>query len=404
VNNLKETGGEGFDHFDFWKRSLYTGTAAKLLTQRLGMVQQEEAFLGGLLQDVGMMALHETLQDEYTPVLQQVGRRHHELSGAETQTLQLTHAEVGRVLAESWGLPPLLSACIGHHEAPEQAEASVRPVVRCVALGNDVAEVFMNEEAGVDAINDYYDHAEAWCNLSPAEAEPLLKRIHKSVIELRGLFDLPVGDLRNPDVILTKANEALMQMSLQSHRLSSELQQRNRQLQMMAETDSLTGVMNRGRFNEVLAAAFAEATAQRPLSLLFLDADHFKAINDSYGHPAGDRVLVELARLLSEQSNEDAAVARYGGEEFAIVMPRTDRRAASIRAEQLRQMIAAADIDCGEGTCLQVTASIGVATHDGGFFKAVDQLIKAADQGVYAAKASGRNCVRIFTPRPKVAA
>ena len=136
---------------------------------------------------------------------------------------------------------------------------------------------------------------------------------------------------------------------------------------------------------------------------MFLDADHFKSFNDSYGHPTGDRVLVQLASTLKEAIGEveHGLVCRYGGEEFACILPGTDRRTAAMIAENARRMIEQSSVESDDGQPLRITASIGVACFDGSVFKRAEQLIKAADQGVYAAKACGRNCVRIFTPRPK---
>lgn len=141
-----------------------------------------------------------------------------------------------------------------------------------------------------------------------------------------------------------------------------------------------------------------------PVSLLFVDADKFKSFNDTYGHLIGDRVLIELAAIFKKVAPEGSLVARYGGEEFAIVLPRINRIHAAQIAENVRRFVQETPILTDDGQSLKVTVSIGVATHDRTFFDRVDQFIKAADQGVYAAKASGRNCVRVFTPKPKAPA
>jgi diguanylate cyclase (GGDEF)-like protein len=137
--------------------------------------------------------------------------------------------------------------------------------------------------------------------------------------------------------------------------------------------------------------------------VIFMDVDHFKKFNDTYGHPTGDRVLVEVASVLKKAIPEPSLVARYGGEEFAAVMPATDRITAAAIAETTRKLIQSHTVENDEGQPLSVTASIGVATFDGQFFNRPEQLLKAADQGVYAAKNSGRNAVRIFTPKPAAA-
>ncbi|WP_432799387.1 sensor domain-containing diguanylate cyclase [Poriferisphaera sp. WC338] len=402
VNNLQGAGGDGFNHLRYWKRSIYAAAAAKHFTKLKGLVQQEEAFLGGLLQDLGMLALNQTLGSEYTAIMTEAGDSHCKLFELERDTLKLTHAEVGEALAASWKLPPLLVAPIKYHENPDEAVGDVKLFVQCVALGSIVAEIYINDGDG-HALEKYYRLAKAWLDLSQEDAEPQLKEIHTQTNELKRLFDLQTDDLGNPDEILAKANDALMNITLAAQQQHDQLQQQNKKLVNQVNTDSLTGVANRRHFNEYISDEYDKTTqgASGPLSVLFLDTDHFKQFNDTYGHPVGDKVLVALSRTLEAVVGERGLVSRYGGEEFAVVLPNTDRIGAAQIAEDMRQAIEKTTVKSDEGKNLHITASIGVAAYDGTFFDKVDKLVKAADQGVYAAKASGRNCVRIFTPRVK---
>lgn len=399
VANLRDQGGDNFDHVAFWRRSLYAATAARTLAKHVGLVQQEEAFLGGLLQDLGMLAMNQTLAEEYTPVLHETGGEHRRLRELEQEMLALDHCVVGKALAEAWHLPPLLVQPIAYHETPEQATEDTRDMVRCVALGNHAADLFMESEPG-GALERFHRLAEKWFEIPDAAADPLLKNIHQQTNEMRRLFDLPTGELGNPDEILAKAHEAMLEITLQAQQHTTELEQRNKQLVEEASTDTLTGVANRRKFNDYIRAQFDKVqTGAGLLSVLFLDVDHFKKFNDSYGHPTGDRVLVEVAATLVSLVEEPGLVARYGGEEFSVILPRMDRRSAAKLAEKIRVGIETTTVMSDENQPLHVTASIGVATYDGNSFSQVDQLVKAADQGVYAAKSSGRNCVRIFAPR-----
>ncbi|MFA9476895.1 HDOD domain-containing protein [Phycisphaerales bacterium AB-hyl4] len=400
ANNLKHSGGEGFDHMGFWKRSLYSATAARVLAGEVSLPQQEETFIAGLLQNLGMFAMNQVLGEEYTRLLIEVGDEHQQLAPLEHEAFDLDHAQVGEALARKWHLPPLLCTAIGNHENPDvvNEDEALHKLIRCVSLGSRAADVFITSNPG-EAMEQYYLDAEQWFDLTDEQAEPLLRTVHTQTNEMRRLFDLPTGPLANPDDILARANEALLQISLQTQQKTSQLQKENRELAEQAWTDSLTGAANRGRFNVFIKEQFERTThGAGPVSLLFLDTDHFKKFNDTYGHQTGDHVLVQLAGLLQNTLPDAAMVARYGGEEFAVVLPETDRRTAARLAEQLRLDIANEPIKADEGEQLQITASIGVATHDGSFFNNVEQLIKAADKGVYAAKDAGRNAVRIFTP------
>jgi diguanylate cyclase (GGDEF)-like protein len=399
VPNLKHSGGDGFDHMAFWRRSLYTAVAARTLARQAGLPQQEEVFLGGLLQDLGMLAMNQALGDDYRKILSTAGVDHNRLWVLEQERFEADHAEIGGALAERWNLPPVLVNPIRFHEQPDSAPEPLRQLVRCIALGNRVAEIFMLEAAG-PSLDLYFAQAQEWLGFSREQAEPLLTASHRNSVEMRSLFDLPTGPLGNPDEILARATDTLLQISLQSQKEAGELQNQNKALTEQAFTDSLTGVANRRRFNEFLADEFKAARdANVPLSILFLDTDHFKLFNDKHGHQLGDRVLVELGALLKKSSPRTALVARYGGEEFAIVLPEINRVAAARCAEQIRALIEASPVENDAGEKLRVTASIGVATLDGPFFERPEQLVKAADQGVYAAKHAGRNCVRVFTPR-----
>jgi diguanylate cyclase (GGDEF)-like protein len=114
----------------------------------------------------------------------------------------------------------------------------------------------------------------------------------------------------------------------------------------------------------------------------------------------GDKVLIAIAKLLQENVPDHALAARYGGEEFGVVIPNLTRPEAAILAETLRGVIEQNPVNFGDNLVLSITASMGVASFDGvSIFKRPEQLIKAADQAVYAAKGSGRNCVRVFAPR-----
>ena len=212
---------------------------------------------------------------------------------------------------------------------------------------------------------------------------------------MRRLFKLPTGNLGNPDQILASANEALMQLTLQS-------QQENIQLISQVSTDALTGASNRRALDEFSKDQFEAATAGTPLSVLFLDIDHFKTFNDTHGHALGDRVLRAVAETLQKATGDQGQVFRYGGEEFALVCPGADGASANDIAERTRQAVADdAQVADDGGTELHVKCSVGVATHSGDTFEVVDLLLKAADQALYDAKSSGRNCVRTHSPRSR---
>jgi diguanylate cyclase (GGDEF)-like protein len=160
-----------------------------------------------------------------------------------------------------------------------------------------------------------------------------------------------------------------------------------------ARTDALTGLWNRMHFGEQLQRVLAEADRyEQPASLVLVDIDHFKRVNDSFGHEAGDTVLKHVARVIQETVRTVDICVRYGGEEIAILMSQTDSSRAVEVAERLRAKIAATPIR-HSGAEITVTASFGVAAYPE-TVKARDQLFPSADKALYIAKHDGRNCVR----------
>lgn len=167
-------------------------------------------------------------------------------------------------------------------------------------------------------------------------------------------------------------------------------------LRELSVTDALTGLPNRRNFDETMEREWHRSMRQRePISLVMIDIDHFKAFNDVYGHPAGDRALRQVATaLLAAVEHEGAMVARYGGEEFAVILPRCDVRCAAAMAETLRQRVAALRIvHRGNRSCGLITISVGASTRTAPDGIDLDDLLLSADQALYRAKARGRNGV-----------
>ncbi|HQT27292.1 MAG TPA: sensor domain-containing diguanylate cyclase, partial [Burkholderiales bacterium] len=174
----------------------------------------------------------------------------------------------------------------------------------------------------------------------------------------------------------------------------SERRMLEEELVHQARTDMLTGLPNRRRFLELAEQELTRAKRYGSLvSILMIDLDEFKSINDIYGHQTGDRVLVKFAEICGKTMRSIDVAGRIGGEEFAVILPETDMIQALDAAERLRQSVASAEMQTEEGSSFSFTASIGVATlspeQDD-----LDSLLGSADQALYEAKRSGRN--RVF--------
>lgn len=400
VSSLAKDKSSGFNHLAYWKRSIFAATAARAIAAKINFVEQEEAFLARLLADIGMLALDRVLGEQYGQIHAGI-QSHHDLVAAERAALGATHAQVGGMLTEMWKLPPMLSVPVAHHHDPENvSDPALRRLTELVALAGRCADVFVDEQAAkpiADVRKLFLDQYK----LPEVDCDAVLADIGKRTKEVAKLFELNIGSAGEYEAILKKANETLIELTLQTQQQSTTLQAQNQQLKEQATTDGLTGLSNRARFDAFLAQQLAAAIeSNKPLSLLMIDLDKFKSINDKHGHPAGDAVLKAVAKLLLGLARKGDLVARYGGEEMSVVLVGANRAAAATYAETLRRTVAAKPVPVGR-TPIPVTASIGVAVFEPGSpIRTPAHLIKAADLAVYNAKHSGRNCVRVLSLKP----
>jgi diguanylate cyclase (GGDEF)-like protein len=184
--------------------------------------------------------------------------------------------------------------------------------------------------------------------------------------------------------------QAVLQRTLELELEKTELLKARDEMRHFAEHDGLSGLLNHRIIVDRLRGEVERSRREgTTLSIIMIDLDHFKRINDGHGHPAGDAALVQLARVLQRSVRSYDWVGRYGGEEFLLIMPGSSFEAARQRAEQLRNAIQAMSIEHAD-LHLHITASFGVAA---GFPTAYDTMLKLADQALYRAKHNGRNCV-----------
>ncbi|GAB1393715.1 hypothetical protein MASR1M60_18790 [Rhodocyclaceae bacterium] len=198
-----------------------------------------------------------------------------------------------------------------------------------------------------------------------------------------------ITSIKMAEAMLESNQERLEELVTQR---TIELAEREAAFQRLSETDMLTGVANRRKFDETLLVETSRAQRHGlPLSLVMIDIDHFKSLNDTYGHQAGDAVLIEFSRLIASNIRVHDFFARWGGEEFIILATTSNCEDTCLFADKLRQLIASyAFPDVGH-----VTASFGVATYLPD--EDIDDFLSRADKALYAAKANGRNRVEVMS-------
>jgi two-component system, cell cycle response regulator len=417
---------QGFDMVGHWRRAVYSATAARQVATlgRIGAADAEEVFVAGLMQDIGMMALHTVMKAEYGAIISAAGTNHHRLPEAERDHLGFDHAEVGAGLAARWRLPTSLIECIRHHhdcqtadqagaESCKQAGDQLINLIRAVILGGYIAGA-LSEEDAPSAIDRFTRCAAVWLKIERCDMGGLMRSVTESATQIAQCLHVDTGEVPDINTVLAQAEDAAVQHHLRIQRETERLRGEYAKLSEQAMTDALTGLGNRHCFDRELAFRFEQARGTGlPLALLVADADKFKDVNDTHGHQAGDAVLVELGARMRSAVGTAGLVCRYGGEEMVVLLgpgADADRSTAATVAESVRLAMADKPVDLravpGSINELTVTMSVGVAVLDSAsssVFTSHAMLMEAADRALYAAKQAGRNCVRVFSPRPRPA-
>ena len=401
LRGRKRTSAAGFDHAAHWRRSLLCAIAGRLLAEREGL-NPEELFLGGLLQDIGMLALAELSPEEYGSLVRDGAGDHARLAALERGRFGTDHAEVSALLARRWNLPQLIEAsALGSHD-PNRASAAapeLAPAVRCVYRSGFLADLWLpGETPSAEALGA----AASRLGLDPRELAAVLGDLARAIPEVAREFEFPLGNPEDLERLLDQARELLVEVGLRTATRAREatlavkaLAEENLSLERRSSRDALTGLFNRAYLDAEFPPAFETAQARGlPLTIALGDIDHFKRVNDSFGHLAGDEVLSAVARAFAGAVRRSDWVARYGGEEFLIVLAGTAQEGARVVTERIRRKVEELQISVGAGEPVKVTISLGQATAvGGGAFHSAEELLAAADACLYRAKQGGRNRV-----------
>ncbi len=258
------------------------------------------------------------------------------------------------------------------------------------------------EAGSLTGVEAAIDDAEARALATGASADVAQDGAHALAHPLRTTKHPPMVNgvvaVARADRAFTDAERELFEYLAQQAAVSVENVGLHETVERQAVTDELTGLANRRRFQETLSTEIERSRRfEAPLSLLMIDLDDFKLVNDDHGHLAGDLVLREVGRVVRESSREIDTPARYGGEELAMVLPGTDLGGAHRAAERVRERIAQLELQMPDGGTVAVTASVGAATHPASAGGA-RELVAAADAALYEAKRAGKNRTVLAAP------
>jgi len=383
VKDLKSRRSRNFDHKQYWRRSVMTAAAAVEVGSMLNIAQRGEFFLAGLIHDIGMLALNEVLPD-YGRMAASSLNDHSRLVEIERRELQIDHATIGAWLLHRWGLPErIVSAVLESHIE----ERSSNQLANAVALGSRIADIWVNTES-IEALESVTGAAAALFSMGHEKLDELLNRTAAILPEMVSDLDMDIGDEFEINKLLDQSRSLLAEINVRMIREA-------RKMVAQAQRDSLTMLYNRSYLEQNLDNQFAlSVNTGQPLTVIFIDVDHFKDINDTYGHVSGDIVLIGIAKTIQTAiRNYDTAV-RYGGDEFIALLANASKDVALYVSERIRSMVAEQTYKIDESTEIHATVSVGHATQtpESGIQTASD-LLEAADKKLYMAKSAGRNCV-----------
>jgi diguanylate cyclase (GGDEF)-like protein len=402
-----------FDYF--WRRSVTAAVAAKLVSEVLGR-HDEDIFVTALLQDIGILTLYLIKGQEYAKTIKDY-RTYGclNLISSEREKYSYDHQLLGGVLLDSWNIPTSITTPLRFHHEPNLAPEEYRDKAVILNIANLLSMIYSGRET-VENVNLLEQRMQDYFGIDTAKTREILDDVARKSIEILEIFDISSHQIKPYSVMLQEANDELGKLNLsyeqlvlelkqskeKSEKFAHELRAANAKLEQLAFRDGLTNLCNHRYFQEALSKELARAKRYgHHLSLILFDIDFFKKINDTYGHPAGDKVLVNLANIISSKVRPSDIVSRYGGEEFAVILPETSLTGLKVFSERLRRCAAAAVTELKEQK-IKITISCGGAHMSPDMDISKQLLIDTADRGLYFSKSEGRNRVTILPIPDKV--
>ncbi len=410
VTDYCKKDGLNFDFEAFWRRSVTSAVAAEILAKKLQQ-HNDEIFVTALLHNIGMVILYLNHQNSYKDLFRKSRDTGQDLSKLEQEQYSYDHQQVGALLIKKWGLSDKISLPIFYHHSPAKApEGTSRNTAKILYFANHLSTIY-NATNSAERVRELQSCLRDDFDLDHKQIHDLLDEIAIKSVNILATFDINHGEMKPYTQMLQEANKELGRLNLayaqlvsefkkeksKSDTLSSDLKIANVKLSEMVYIDALTGLYNHRYFHERFDKELLRSERYNSeISIIIIDIDFFKKVNDNYGHPVGDKVLRNIALIIKEVVRPSDIVARYGGEEFAVILPETNIAGVNILAERLKNCVAEAITIVDEHN-IKVTISAGGTTFSPEIHKCNKNLLfEIADKGLYMSKKNGRNKVTIL--------
>ncbi|OOV86902.1 sensor domain-containing diguanylate cyclase [Oceanospirillum linum] len=390
------------DHQLFWRRALVSGVLGRVLASKMGQVKPERFFLAGLIQDIGMLAFNEIEAERYG-VLFHSAKEHSELVKFEQKEFSTDHAKLGAWLLANWGMPDFYVNLVRNSHNAINKDTHIDEQI--VIFSGDFAELWVHKEPSL-AMGHLIKKNNKCRLFSTKEISAIVDEVSSQLPVLNEIFATDVKTPFSISRLIEDAKQILVDRNMKligdldkARKDASETKASEEQLKEQLKKDILTNVFNRAYIEIISDRAFRHSSDNScPLSVMFLDIDHFKQVNDRYGHQSGDIALKQFAKTLVKASGKGCYVGRYGGEEFVIIMPGMAADRAMAIATKIRNILRKNPLQVSQSVKLPISASIGIATFTPGQheFSSAEHLMDAADKTMYQAKKSGRDRALIF--------
>ncbi|MEQ8770900.1 MAG: HDOD domain-containing protein [Phycisphaerales bacterium] len=406
----EDDGHTGFNYREYWRRALYTAIGAREIARLTDAAEPDEAFLAGMLQDVGMIALHEALGELYDAVLAETGGDHAKLCRSELEHFEIQHPDVGAMLAEQWNFPAELTVPIRFHERPTAAPGHAADLTRCVAMGGAIHDA-LTEDDPTPALRRLYTRCKQWFNLTPSAVDDIIKTVADSARDVSRMFHLDTGARADATRILAAAEKQLVDLSRADPRTTYAGEELAKTFAGAGEYDPLTGAIGPAGFDQAVRAAFGHARqGEMALTVVQVKVDRCEQLTDEHGEVARDELTIGMAAILHQHFEPlGGVVCRPTPTLFSVVLPGTARPTALAACDSfLTHLHRSVGRWMPETPALHdaVTASIGLATldrHSTGAFATPDELVTGATHALRAAVSAGGNAVHEHTPRAAAA-